>query len=296
MTEKEWQGKTGGGDWGHAGLRLFFKLFDVRVGYLLLYLIVPFFFLFARRRAACIYHYFRQRQHQGWLQSAHLTFRNHVAFGELLLDRFAIYAGQGKKYSFHVTGQQYWDAANRSEKGCIVVGAHIGNFEIAGYLLGKPEKKMSCVIYGHEARMMQQYRSRSFGSNNIDLIAIEDDLSHVFLMNEALQRHEIISMMSDRAVSDHKVAEHLFMGARARFPEGAFYIAERHGANMLSVFVMREHGLNYHIYIRPLTIPEGTEGQHERIDALFAQYVDEMERMLSLYPEQWYNFYDFWEE
>lgn len=296
MDKKKWNGVTGGGELGQIGLRWLLKHFDVRLCYLPIYFVVPFYFIFAYKRALSIYHYFHNRHHFNRFKSFWYTYQNHVEFGKLLLDRFAIYSGQRNKFHIETTGQEQWDEANESAKGCFVIGSHIGNFEIAGYLLGIPVKKMNCVIYGKDAREMLKYRSETFKENNIDLIPLEGDFSHIFLINQALQRHEIISITCDRVTSGNRSIETMFMGAKATFPIGAFSIAANHNENMLTVYVMREKNLHYHVYVKAINISSDIKSINDKIKALLQGYVNETEHILQIYPKQWYNFFEFWNE
>jgi predicted LPLAT superfamily acyltransferase len=296
MKETNWKGVTGGGKTGQVLLRLFLKYFDVRICYVPILLIVPFYFVFAHGRAASIYHYFRQRQHFGRLKSGWKTYLNHFYFGQLVVDRFAIFAGQRSKFTFQTTGDEHWDAANASAKGCVVVGSHIGNFELAGYLLGKPEKKMHCLIYGKEAEKIQKYRSRMFGENDISMIPIKEDLGHLLQLNEAIQRHEIICMTADRTTKGSRTVTAHLLGSEVHLPMGAFHIAVRHDANMLAVFMLREKNMHYHVYVRPIAADTSIRDPKGQMEQLAESYAREMEQILRQYPEQWYNFYEFWEQ
>jgi predicted LPLAT superfamily acyltransferase len=296
MPEKEWKGVTEGGEIGQSALRLVLRLVDVRFCYVLIIFIIPFYFIFSWRNALSIYHYFRHRQHFGKIKSWAKTYLNHVYFGQLVLDRFAIFAGQGKKFRIKVTGQEIWDAVNNDDnRGCLVIGSHIGNFELAGYLLGKSNKKMNGLVYANEAKKMQQYRSQILSGNDMTLIPISDDFSHVFLINAALQRREIISMTGDRYISGHKAIKAEFLGAQASFPEGVFRIGAGQDVNIVTLFVMKSSWLNYEVYVKQLNISTDFITRQDKMESLLCSYVSEMEQMLKKYPEQWYNFYEFWE-
>ncbi|MDR2470114.1 MAG: lipid A biosynthesis (KDO)2-(lauroyl)-lipid IVA acyltransferase, partial [Tannerella sp.] len=94
VTAREWTGVTGGHAAGQKALKIFFALVDVRVGYVILAFIIPFYMLFARRGYKAIYRYFRQRHGYTPAKAFRKTYRNHFLFGQMILDRFAVYAGQ----------------------------------------------------------------------------------------------------------------------------------------------------------------------------------------------------------
>ena len=292
----KWKGITGGGSIGQRGLILLFKYLDIRIGYAILFFVVPFYFIFAKKRAEYIYTYFRRHQHYTRLKAGWKTYLNHFYFGQVVLDRFAIFAGQRHHYSIEITGQEYWDAANAEEKGCIVISSHVGNFEIAGYLLHWQGKKINGIVFGQEAKVMQRYRNQMLNGHNVNMIPVTEDLSHIFFINNALQNGEMVSMPSDRIFSGNKMTEIEFLGTKAFFPTGAFHLALSKKANLLTCFVMRESSRQYHIYIHPLKSTPTLQNKTDKINSLAKDYVAELEKILQLYPEQWYNFYDFWNE
>ena len=65
------------------------------------------------------------------------------------------------------------------------------------------------------------------------------------------------------------------------------------GLNVLAVNVMKTSVKGYKIYVKP--IPYDKEASRkQQISQLADGYIAEVERMLKLYPTQWYNFFEFW--
>lgn len=294
VQETAWKGRTGGGNLGQRGLFWFFRYIDVRVGYLILRFVVIFYMLFARERCLAIYRYFRQRRHYSRWKAWRKTYRNHYLFGQTVLDKFAIFSGNGKRYRMTITGNEYFERALEDEKGCVVASSHVGNFEVAGYLLNQSKKRMNGIIFGGEAEVVQRLRTQLLGSNQVRLIPVMADMSHIFSIYAALQEGEIVSMPCDRVFTGNKVEEIEFLGTKAAFPAGAYYLAERFRVGMLAFFVMKERGLHYHLYIRPLKIDPALTRREEKVRALAEAFVRELTDILGMYPEQWYNYYNFW--
>ncbi len=295
MQKTEWEGKTGGGSFGQGVLAWFFRYVDVRFGYLGVRVVVVFYMLFARKRCLAIYRYFRERQNYPRFKAWCKTYRNHYLFGQTVLDKFAIFSGHGKQYRVTISGNEYFEQALDTEKGCVIASSHVGNFEIAGYLLEQRKKKMNGIIFGEEAEVVQRLRTEMLGMHNVHLIPVAADMSHIFHIHAALSRNEIVSMPCDRIFSGNKKRTLEFLGAKACFPTGAYYLAEQFKTGVLALFVMKESALHYHIYVRPLVIPEELDKREERVKALSECFVRELSGILKRYPEQWYNFYSFWD-
>lgn len=295
MQQKAWEGRTGGGNIGQRGLFWFFRYIDVRFGYLGLRFVVIFYMIFARERCLAIYHYFRFRQGYSRWKSWRKTYRNHYLFGQTVLDKFAIFSGNGKRYRLTISGGEYFEKALEEEGGCVVASSHVGNFEVAGYLMGLTKKRMNGIIFGGEAEVVQRLRTQILASHNVNLIPVSPDMSHIFQIHAALTAGEIVSMPCDRVFSGNKILKCDFLGAKADFPAGAYYLAERFKVGMLAFFVMKVKGLHYHLYIRPLSVEDTVTGREARVKALGECFVQELSGIVKKYPEQWYNFYNFWD-
>ena len=63
----------------------------------------------------------------GWAE----VFRHYHTFARTLLDRLYIFAGQGQRLDIRIQGLDVLDSYVRSGRGCLLVGAHFGSFEIA---------------------------------------------------------------------------------------------------------------------------------------------------------------------
>ena len=62
---------------------------------------------------------------------------------------------------------------------------------------------------------------------------------------------------------------------------------------VLLVFVMKEGRRDYKVLLDILPAPEG-ETKQDRIQFLADAYAARLEAVVRQYPDQWYNFFDFW--
>lgn len=74
---------------------------------------------------------------------------------------------------------------------------------------------------------------------------------------------------------------------------GPFSVASMRGLDVLAVNVMKEASGAYRIFVKPLGY-DRTLPRREQMEQLLHAYVAELEKMVGMYPEQWFNFYDFW--
>jgi len=276
-------------------LILFLRYVDVRCVYVFtsLFVMPVCLLLNTNHSRTTAYRYFRHRQGFSRWKAAWMTYINHCRFAEVVIDRFAMFAG--KKFKLTIEG--YDEFLKRAEQmdGFMQFSSHIGCYEIAGYTLVSETKRFNALVYGGEKATVMEGRESQFADKNIRMIPIQQDMSHLFLVNEALANHEIVSMPADRAVGSTKTLAADFMGAKAKFPMGPFSVATMRGMDVLAVNVMKTSAKSYTAYVVPLDYDKEAP-RRQQMAQLVQSYATELERRIRQYPEQWFNFYDFWKQ
>ena len=140
---------------------------------------------------------------------------------------------------------------------------------------------------------MMENRAALFGETNVRMVPVSEDLSHIFALNNALADGEIASVPGDRVFGSQKTVQSRFFGDPASFPAGPFTLAVQRDVPVLLVFVMKEGRRDYKVLLDTLPAPEG-ETKQARIQSLADAYAARLEAIVRAYPDQWYNFFDFW--
>lgn len=293
MTNRSWSGKTGGTPWMQRALIMVYRIVGLRPMYAVMALVVPFYMLFGRKGYAAAYSFFRKRMLYGSIKSFFSVYRNHYVFGQIILDRFAAYAG--KKFRLEMDGYDKFLSMADGKEGFIMLSSHVGNYEMAGYTLVSEKKPFKALVYGGETATVMENRLRILGHNHISLIPISNDMSHVFIMSDALSEGEILSMSGDRLIGSKSV-ECTFFGKPAQFPIGPFALAAGHEVRVLAVFVMKASINDYHVNIKEIGIDCAGKTTKEKIGLLAQRFAEELEQIVRKYPTQWFNYYDFWEK
>lgn len=199
-------------------------------------------------------------------------------------------AGFTKNFTYNFEGEQYLMEMASGQNGGILISAHVGNWEIAGHLLKRLQTRINIVMYDGEYQKIKDYLSAVMSERKVNIIPVKDDFSHIFLISNALINKEIICMHADRYVKGSKVVNKSFMGGHAEFPLGPFKLATRFKVPVSFVFAMKETDSHYQLSATPLKI------YHEDEDELIADYVKILEEKIKQYPEQWFNYYQFWKQ
>ena len=252
-------------------------------------LVIPFYMLFAKGFRAS-YAFFRKRMGYGPVKSFFHVYKNEFEFGKVVLDRFAAFAG--KRFRLTIPRMNLFEELCAGEEGFIQLSSHVGNYELVGYTLVSP-RRINALMFGGETATIMQNRAALFGQTGVRMVPVSEDLSHIYVLNNALADGEIASLPGDRVFGSQKTVECTFFGEKAKFPAGPFVLAVQREAPVLTVFVMKEGRRDYKVLLDRLPESEGKTRQ-ERVQALADAYASTLEKVVRQYPDQWYNFYDFW--
>ncbi len=284
---------TFGNDRMHRQLVRFLRVVDVRVLYaLVVFVIIPVCLLLNTNHSRTIaFRFYRKRLGYGILRAMWATYVNHCKFGQVVVDRFAAFAG--RRFRVEIDGYEYYQNLTEQQDGFVQLSSHVGCYEVAGYTLTAKDKCCNALVYGGEKEGIMNGRKKVLDQNNIRMIPVQEDMSHLFLINEALSNHEIVSMPADRIIGSSKSLSVVFFGSKAHLPMGPFSVATMRGLNVISVNVLKKSTYVYAVHIKPLLYDKKTS-RRDQMQQLATQYATELERVVRMYPTQWFNFYDFW--
>lgn len=294
LKHYKWAGTTYGNGWMHRWLIRMLKVIDVRVLYGFTFVfVVPPTMLINRKARKAIYDFYRKHMRYGRFRSAWMAYKNHCAFSQVVIDRFAMYAG--KKFEITIDGNDEFLKLSRHPGGFVQLSSHIGNYEIAGYSLVAENKRFNALVFGGEKASVMANRNKLFDGNNIRMIPMMPDMSHLFVIDKALTDGEILSMPADRVFGSQKSFGIEFLGENANFPQGPFVLAAMRDVPVLFVTVMKRRAKAYHITVSRIGC-DSVGNARAKASALATRYVSLLESTVKRHPAQWYNYFDFWEK
>ena len=284
------KGITFGSAWMFKALISMLKTINIKVLYAFMAIcVIPVTIVFSSG-ARLTFRYFHQRRGYGWWKSLRATYKNHCLFGQTVIDKFAMYAGHKFKIAYH--GLEDYNQMLARPEAFIQLSAHIGCSEILGYSL-HVDKPCNVLVYGGEKASLMGYRKASFGDMNIRMIPVGMETSHSDEIVEALDRGEILSVFADRLMNINKVVVSTLHGCKVNLAKGPFSLATTRGIDVIMASTMKEKDGSYTAYFTPLpydkTLPK-SEQRQQLADA----YTAEIERLLDIYPYQWFNYSDLW--
>ncbi len=189
------------------------------------------------------------------------------------------------------------DDALAAGTGAILVSPHLGNWELGGLGLADLGYPINILTFREPDERFNKDRERMRAERGIRFIYVNRDDPSPFAIIEAvnaLRRNEVLALLGDRNGSSQTI-EIDFFGRPTNIPVGAAYLAIASGAPVIPVFVVLENGSYATIMEEPI-IFRGARGEHGSVIRTgMEQLLSVFERYIRKYPDQWYNYYQFWE-
>lgn len=289
----QWEGKSKGTKSGYRFFVWILKKFGVLPAYILLKFVILHFFLFSFKSNREIYSFYRDKLGYSWFASVLRIYRNYYLLGQSIIDKVVVMAGIKNKFTFHFDGEENLHEIAAMKKGGILLSAHIGNWDIAGYFLKRLNTRIHIVIFDGEHEQIKEYLSAISKERRVNIITIKNDLSHIYEISDAFKNNEMVCMHADRFIEGNKTLTTEFLGEKARFPMGPFILASTFKVPVSYVFAVKESNFHYHLFASKIkdysNLEKGTVMQE-----MLGDYKNEMEVKVKKYPGQWFNFYNFW--
>jgi predicted LPLAT superfamily acyltransferase len=290
----QWQGRSRATPLGYQIMVFVTKNIGIATSYFILRFVAFYYLIFSRDSTRVIFDLLRHRLKFSWWRSVRYSYRNYFIFAQTLLDKVVVMAGIQNKLTYEFDGEDNLREIVRRGKGGILLSAHVGNWEAAGHLLKRLNTRINVVMYDGEQQQIKEYLESVTGRRNLNVILVKPDLSHVYAMGEALQNNELICLHADRFLEGNKTTRRMFLGEEANFPLGPFILAATLKAPVSIVFAFKETRSHYHFYGSPILQCRGDESKAEFRERLLSAFVEALDQKVKMYPEQWFNYFNFW--
>ncbi|WP_426669424.1 hypothetical protein ACPPVU_24820 [Mucilaginibacter sp. McL0603] len=289
-----WKGRSKGKPLGYGIFVFVLKTGGVLPAYLLLRFVTLYYLIFSYKSTKSTFNYFHKKFNYNTLKSIYKVYINYNLLGQSLIDKVVIMSGIPNKLTFEFDGINNLHHIASLKKGGLLLTAHIGNWEAARHLLNEIDARINVVVFDGEDEGIKEYMESVVGKSVLNLIVIKDDMSHIFEISNAFLNDELVCMPADRYLESNKTTKLKFLGEDARFPLGPFMLAAKFGVPVSFVYGMKESTFHYHFFASEVKEYPDLE-QDVVVQQMMADFVEDMEIKVKAYPEQWYNYYNFWQ-
>jgi predicted LPLAT superfamily acyltransferase len=224
------------------------------------------------------------------------VFRHFHSFATTILDRAYLLNGQYGRYDVHAHGEEIVAGMLARGEGCLLLGAHVGSFEIVRFL-GHAARapRVSLVMYEQGTRTLNAALNAINPNLAMRVIAL-GRIDSMLQLEHALADGEFVGILGDRIIGNESTVTVPFLGAPARFPDGAFRIAALLQRPMVLMLGLHRGGSRYDIHFETLAdFSQVDRAQRDvAIEDALRKYVGRLEHYCRLAPYNWFNFYDYW--
>ena len=221
--------------------------------------------------------------------------RHYFTFAATVLDRVYFIDGLFGRFDIEVKGLELLRRTLAKGRGCILLGAHLGSFELLRTLAPEHRLSVNVVMYEENAAKITGVLNTlnpEIGSRTI----VPGELDTVLRISECLARGEIIAMLGDRSAGSGKSVMCRFFGREAVFPQGPLLLALSLRVPVYWVAGLYGGGKRYVIHLESLCEEPNAEGAGRAAwtREWTQRYAERLEHFCRIAPYNWFNFYDFW--
>ena len=225
-------------------------------------------------------------------------FRHFHVFASTLLDRIEMLSQGSSGFDIRIHNGTALDAILARGRGCILLGSHLGSFEILR-AYGERQQRLAVNLVMHEgnSRVMGRWMHRMAPELAGRIIAPGTPQT-LLRVRECLERGEIVAMLGDRPFGNERTARCRFLGNDADFPSGPMLVAAVLGVPVVAFFCLHNDDLRYDVHFEVLAeeVALGVGPRNATVVPWVARYVHQLETYTRLAPYNWFNFYDFWQD
>jgi len=224
--------------------------------------------------------------------------RHFHSFASTLHDRVFLLAGREQLFDVEVRGAERVIELLRSGRGCILLGSHLGSFDLLR-ALGRNAgfRDINVVMHSLDASHTTTALSRMAPELSERVIA-PGRPDTMLKVSECLGRGEIVGFLGDRPLRGARVQACDFLGAPADFPLGPLLIASTVGAPVVTFFGLYGGAARYEVILEELSEASAVakDAREAWARRRLARYVERLEHYARRSPYNWFNFYDYWNE
>jgi predicted LPLAT superfamily acyltransferase len=299
-SSQRWTGRSLGGGLLFRVCAFLLPFVGARGAWVGSYVIGAGFLLRGGRRQYHILDYWRRlRPGTSGLGLLFRCWRHYASFGRILCDRMLVFLRPNRYRFEYVNGEGLRETVN-ARRGCILLSAHVGNWELLGFWLRnlvQGGNTVYLVMVRDDLPQVQSFVDERMRGSHITVIDPKDGLAASLAVAKAISEGHPVCMLGDRVFGEQAGAEAAFLGGAARFPLGPFQTAAITGAPIFTAFLMKVGLRDYRLEVDSAW-SLGTPPRGAQRDAAVRQALDRwtqrLEEQVRRYPFQWHNFFAFW--
>jgi predicted LPLAT superfamily acyltransferase len=223
-------------------------------------------------------------------------FRHFHSFAACIHDRIYLLNDRFDLFDIEVRGDELIKAVLAAGRGAILMGAHMGSFEVVRAVgRQQPGLRVAMVMYEENARKINAALAAINPAAIQDIIPL-GQLDSMLQVQARLDEGMVLGVLADRTLDSDPTLCLPFLGEPAAIPLGPMRLAAILKRPVLFMSGLYLGGNRYAIHFESLA--DFTAIERKQRDAAIRQavaaYTACLERHCRAAPFNWFNFFDFW--
>ncbi|WP_374343093.1 acyl-CoA synthetase [Azonexus sp.] len=265
-------------------------------GRVVLHGIAAYFTLFSPRARRAARAYLRRAlgRPAGWRD----VYRQVFAFASTIHDRIYLLNDRFDLFDIEVSGTDALHAALERQPGALLIGAHLGSFEVLRAVgRGWAGLQVAMLMYEENARKINATLAAINPAAVQDIVPL-GRMDSMLAARDRLDRGCLVGLLADRGLGGDPTVDCEFLGETAAFPLGPWRLAAMLRRPVFFMAGLYAGGNRYRIHFEPLADFSDTPraGRDAAIRAAAQAYADRLTHYCRTAPDNWFNFFDFWQK
>jgi KDO2-lipid IV(A) lauroyltransferase len=175
-------------------------------------------------------------------------------------------------------------------KGVILLGAHLGNWELAAAVMTKFGFKLNAIALKHKYRKIDLFFKNQRERHGIKIMSPSVSIRSVF---EKLKKGEALAVIGDRNFSSHGI-EMDFFNRPTLIPKGPAFFSLKTGCPIICLFPIREKDNSFIFFIEDPIYPPVGGFNEENLKKMNKEILKTIEKYIKKYYTQWLMIHRLW--
>lgn len=223
-------------------------------------------------------------------------YRHFHAFASTIHDRIYLLNDRFDLYDIEATGAEALVQEAQRAPGALLVGAHLGSFEVLRALgKGRAGFKVAMLMYEGNARKINATLDAINPQASQDIVSL-GRMESMLEVRERLDSGYLVGMLADRFLGDNGQLNCDFLGQSAALPLGPWRAAAMMRRPVFFMVGLYLGGNRYRIHFERLAdFSQTPRGERDvAIQRAAQDYANRLTHYCREAPYNWFNFFDFW--
>ena len=221
--------------------------------------------------------------------------RHVFTFACVILDRVFFLTGRTSDYQVEVHGLAELDAILDSGRGCILLGSHMGSFDVLRAFGRGAPVRVKPVMFRRKQGPLTGLLERLDPEMAASIIEI-GRTDAMLRVQESVAAGEMVGFLADRDPDGGRTMPVDFLGEAAEFACGPLIIASVIEAPVMLFYGVRTGPCRYAVHFEPFAERIVLRRRERQSDLRhwIERYAASLEHRCRAAPYNWFNFYLFW--